>query len=147
MKTISEGQNHKAINIGSLSELKQHSFKHPKFEHTDKSRLFVGEILKTTGTEISFRDLPAKTTIPFLHQHKEHEEIYIFLKGKGKFQVDESVFDIEEGSIVKVMPKGNRTICSDSDAGMIYMAIQAKVNSLVAYNVLDGHRVDSEIRL
>lgn len=147
MKTLSEGQNHRAINIGSFSKLNQYSFKHPKFDHTDKSRLFVGELLKTSGSEISFRELARNTSVPFLHKHNEHEEIYIFLKGSGKFQVDESVFKIEEGSIVKVAPHGSRTLSNESGEVMIYIVVQAKANSLAAYNVLDGLRVEGEIRL
>ena len=78
---ISEDKNHKAIDIGSFEDLSGFEFHHPKFSTVDPGRLFIGEILETTGSEISFRELPAKTKIGFLHKHKKHEEVYIFLKG------------------------------------------------------------------
>ena len=147
MKTISEGKNHKAINIGRLDKLNDHTFIHPLFKTETKGRLFVGELLRTTGAEISFRDLPEKTTISFLHKHHEHEEIYIVLKGYGKFQVDEDVFDIEEGSVIRVDVDGNRTLSNTSNESMIYMVIQAQRNSLKGYDVSDGYRTEGEIKI
>lgn len=147
MKTVSEGKNHKAINIGGFSHLNDHTFVHPKFHTENEGRIFIGELLKTTGVEISFRELPAKTTIPFLHKHHEHEEIYIFLKGEGLFQVDDDVFDISEGSIVRVDVDGNRTLSNTATDPMVYMVIQAQRNSLRGYDVSDGYRAEGEIKL
>lgn len=113
----------------------------------DKGRLFVGEMLKTTGVEISFRALEPKTTIPFLHKHHQHEEIYVFLKGKGNFQVDDHVFEVAEGSLVRVSPDGNRTLSNTLDKDLVYMVIQAKAGSLEAYNIMDGYREQGEIKL
>lgn len=108
-RIISENKNHKAIDIGSYEDLSGFEFHHPKFNNIDPGRLFIGEMLDTTGTEISFRELPGKTKIEFLHEHKKYEEIYIFLRGTGLFQVEEDVFKVQEGSMVKVSPDGNRT--------------------------------------
>jgi len=144
---ISEDKNHKAIDIGSFEDLSGFEFHHPKFSTVDPGRLFIGEILETTGSEISFRELPAKTKIGFLHKHKKHEEVYIFLKGAGRFQVDEEVFKVQEGSIVRVSPEGNRTLSNDSERKMVYMVIQAQAGTLNDYNVLDGYRTDGEVKI
>ena len=61
---------------------------HPKRKQEVKGKVFVGELLKTSGAEVSFTILPPHTDIPFIHQHKLHEEIYVFLKGAGQFHVD-----------------------------------------------------------
>jgi len=127
--------------------LNQYEFIHPKTEKVDKGRLFVGEILKTTGVEISFRELAPKTTIPFLHKHFQHEEIYVFLKGKGNFQVDDDVFDVSEGSLVLVTPDGNRTLSNTLDKEMVYMVIQGTAGSLDAYNIMDVYMEQGEIKL
>jgi len=147
IKTISEGTNYKAIDIGTLDNLSNYSFIHPRLGHTVESKLFVGEHLKSTGSEISFMELPSKTTVSFLHKHKKHEEIYIFLKGTGQFQVDEDVFPIKESSIIRVSPNGSRTLRNDSESGMIYMVIQSVAGSLKGYNIADGYRIEGEIKL
>lgn len=147
VNNISEGKNHKAINIGSLDNLHDHNFVHPKFGTVDKSRIFVGELLQSTGAEISIRELAANTTIPFLHTHKKHEEIYVFLKGKGLFQVDDEIFDVEEGSIVRVAAKGKRSLKNSMNNSMTYMVIQATEGSLNDYNISDGLRVDGKVSL
>lgn len=147
IQTISEGDNHKAINIGALDKLSDYSFIHPKLGHTVENKLFIGEILKSTGSEISFMELPAKTTINFLHKHKKHEEIYIFLKGNGQYQIDNDIFQIEEGSIVRVSPNGSRTLRNDSENNMVYMVIQSTVDSLTGYDISDGFRIDGEIKI
>ncbi len=147
IKTISEGTNYKAIDIGTLDNLSNYSFIHPRLGHTVESKLFVGEHLKSTGSEVSFMELPAKTAVSFLHKHKKHEEIYIFLKGTGQYQVDEDVFPIKEGSIIRVSPNGSRTLRNDSENGMIYMVIQSVAGTLNGYNITDGYRIEGEIKL
>jgi len=141
----SEGNNYSAIDIGRLQEITEYSYPHPKLKYDVPGKLFVGEVLKSTGTEISFQVLPANTDTPFLHCHNEHEEIYIFIKGKGQFQVDEDLFDIQEGSIVRVAPKGKRTWRNNSDTDMILIVIQAKEGSLTDYYIGDGFRVKGDI--
>lgn len=147
IKQISEGENHTAVNIGDLSSLSDYEFKHPRLGTVLKSKLFLGEILKATGTELSFREVPPKTNIPFLHKHHKHEEIYIVLKGRGKYQIDDTIFDISEGSIVRVAPNGIRTLSNIGDEVMIYMVIQAHSNTITGRDVYDGYRVKGEIKI
>jgi mannose-6-phosphate isomerase-like protein (cupin superfamily) len=147
IKNVSEGKNHTAINIGRLDNLSEHSFLHPKLGHTVERKLFVGEILKATGSEISFTELPARTTISFLHKHRKNEEIYIILKGSGLYQVDDVVFEIQEGSFIRVSPDGARTLKNNSDENMVYMVIQSGSGTLEGYDISDGYRVDGQIKL
>ena len=147
VKIISEGDNFKAIDIGTFDQLSAYGFVHPKLGTPVKNKLFIGEILKSTGAEISFTELPSKTTISFLHKHKTHEEIYIVLKGHGQYQVDDEVFEISEGSIVRVSPDGSRTLRNDSENSMVYMVIQTTAGSLKGYDISDGFRVDGEIKI
>lgn len=147
INVISEGDNYKAINIGNLTQLSDYSFVHPKVGHTVENKLFIGELIKATGSEISFMELPAKTTISFLHKHNKHEEIYIFLRGYGQYQVDNDIFKIKEGSIVRVSPNGSRTLRNDSDSGMIYIVVQSTEKSLTGYDISDGYRSDGKIKI
>jgi mannose-6-phosphate isomerase-like protein (cupin superfamily) len=148
MKTVkitSEGVNHCAIDLGIFDHLMDYSFMHPKLHTEVKGKQFVGEILKATGAEISFQFLPPHTDIPFLHQHRNHEEIYVFLKGSGQFQVDKSVFDVSEGSVVRISPNGNRTYRNNSSNPLIFMCIQCQEGSLDSFFTEDGFRSDGEI--
>jgi len=142
---ISEGINHAAIDLGSFDDLMGFSFIHPKFKNEVKGKQFVGELLKTTGAEISFQILPPYTEVPFLHQHKNHEEIYIILRGSGQFQVDESLFDISEGSLIRINPDGKRTYRNNSSNPLVVMCIQCRAGSIESYKVEDGFRSRGEI--
>jgi quercetin dioxygenase-like cupin family protein len=140
-----QGPNFSAIDIGEFENLMDFSFLHPKLKSEVKGKVFVGEILKSSSTEISFQILPPNTNIPFLHQHKNHEEIYVILKGTGQFQVDETVFEISEGSIIRVAPEGKRSWRNNTDKPMIFMCIQGQKNSLDNYSVFDGFRTPGDI--
>ena len=141
----SESINYSAIDLGDFDNLMDYSFLHPRLKSEVKGKVFIGEILKSTGTEISFQILSPNTEIPFLHQHKNHEEVYIILKGTGQFQVDGNIFNIKEGSIIRVAPDGKRSCRNNSDNPMIYMCIQSQQKSLDNYVVFDGYRTRGEI--
>lgn len=50
-----------------------------------ENRIELHEKLSLTGAEISLNELPAGANVPFVHSHKENEEIYGILSGKRKF--------------------------------------------------------------
>ena len=41
-----------------------------------ENRIELHEKLSLTGAEISLNELPAGANVPFVHSHKENEEIY-----------------------------------------------------------------------
>jgi mannose-6-phosphate isomerase-like protein (cupin superfamily) len=145
VKITSEGINHSAIDLGKFDQLMDYSYMHPKRFQEIKGKLFVGEILKSTAAEISFTMIPPHTELPFIHQHRQHEEIYVFLKGSGQFQVDKSVFDVSEGSVIRILPNGKRTYRNNSAVPLIFICIQCKVGSMESFFVEDGFRSDGEI--
>jgi mannose-6-phosphate isomerase-like protein (cupin superfamily) len=144
-KISSEGKNYTALDLGEFSDLIDYSFLHPRLKSEIKGKVFIGEILNATGTEISFQVLLPDTSIPFLHQHKNHEEVYIVLKGTGLFQVDGSIFKIKQGSIIRIAPEGKRSFRNNSDKPMIIMCIQVHRDSLECFQVFDGFRTQGEI--
>lgn len=146
IKKISENKNFTAINVGNLNEIGEHGFKHPLSGETIKGKLFVKDALKATSTEISYNILPPKVELPYLHNHKKNEETYIFLKGKGRFQVDGEYFDVEEGSLVRIAPAGVRGMKNTGDEGLIYLVIQAKENSLEEFTFGDGAIIKEAVK-
>ena len=49
-------------------------------------------MLSLTGAEISINQLPAGTGVPFVHAHKNNEEIYGIISGKGKALINGGCF-------------------------------------------------------
>ena len=52
------------------------------------ARTELHDKLSLTGAEISINNLPAGACVPFVHAHKNNEEIYAVLSGKGKAVID-----------------------------------------------------------
>lgn len=141
---LSEDINYNAINLGNLNELMNYSLIHPVNKQEIEGKVFLKDSTKASGSEISFNSLPAHSEQPYFHIHRKNEETYIILKGFGFFQVDGEVFDIKEGSVVRVAPAGVRGIKNSSNDTMIYIVVQSKENSLEEYTTGDGTRVTFE---
>ena len=142
---LSNGENYTAINVGSLNELIDYSFLHPKFNREVTGKVFLREALQSTGVEMSLTILPPHSEMPFYHKHNKHEEIYFFIKGSGQYQIDQSIFDVKEGSFVRVAPEGVRTWRNNSDEPLIFMVIQSIANSIALHNIEDGSRIKGEV--
>ena len=98
-KTIIKAENVTAVDFGKLSDLNEYVLQlGPEVKIPGK--VFGGALVGATGGEFSFQSFAPGTETGFLHTHKNHEELYFFLCGKGEFQVDGKVFPIAEGSVV-----------------------------------------------
>ena len=49
-----------------------------------EARVELHEKLGLTGAEVSINQLPAGAGVPFVHAHRNNEEIYGIIAGKGK---------------------------------------------------------------
>lgn len=145
-KKSRENKNFSAVDFGNLDELMEYSLIHPINKQKIEGKVFLKDITKATGSEISFNSLPPKTEQPYFHIHYKNEETYIIIKGSGFFQVDDDCFEIEEGSVIRVAPKGVRGIRNDSSETMVYIVVQSKENSLEEYTTKDGERVPYEAK-
>ena len=99
--------------------------KNYKLEHTEGARTELHEKLGLTGAEVSINNLPAGASVPFVHSHKENEEIYIVTEGSGTFKIDEETIELKKGDAIKVSPNGKRQLF-------------AKENSLTEYTENDA---------
>ncbi|WP_290171148.1 cupin domain-containing protein, partial [Duncaniella muris] len=90
---------------------------------------------------------PTGASVPFFHSHKANEENYIILSGEGKFQVNDEVFDIAEGSVIRVATNCDRNLKCTSARPMTYICIQAKEDSLGGYTMTDAEITERENRL
>jgi len=104
-----------------------------------RGKYFIGKELGLTGCEASLNRLPAGKSTPFVHAHKKNEELYIIVRGCGTFFVDGNEFPVQEGSVVRIDPAGERA-CKAGDKGLDYICIQAQANSLTQATREDGFR-------
>ena len=103
-------------------------------------------MLNLTGAEISLNRLPPKKSVPFYHKHQLNEEIYIFIDGEGEFQIDDRVFPIQEGTIVRVDPEGIRCFRNTSETqALTFIAIQVRKNSYQGKTIEDGIPVEKRV--
>lgn len=124
IKTVNSGAKFTHASVGSL--------------HAFEGKQFVKDATGATSCEISFGTLPTDASVPFFHSHKENEENYIILSGAGRFQVDNEVFDVAEGSVIRVATNCDRNLKCTSTTPMTYICIQAKEGSLGGYTMTDA---------
>ena len=131
-KLIAKGSNFTAMDVGKFEDVKDYSLGQMK------GKIFLKDLINSTGVEMSFTSLPANTELPFYHKHKQNEEVYIVVKGNGWFQVDNEKFPIQEGSVIRVATEGKRIMGNDSKKDLVYIVIQVKEKSLSQYTGEDG---------
>ena len=126
MKT---GKNFKASSIGEISKV---------------GRVTLHEELGLTGSEVSINNLPAGVSVPFVHAHKQNEELYIILKGKGQFYIDGEEFAVVEGDVLRLDPAAARCVKADADSSLSYICIQTQAGSLKGFTETDGVPVEAK---
>lgn len=124
VKVLNQGEKFAHASVGALSEF--------------SGKQFVKDATGATSCEISFGTLPRGESVPFFHSHKGNEENYIILSGAGKFQVNDEVFEIAEGSVIRVATNCDRNLKCTSAEPLCYICIQAREGSLVDYTMTDA---------
>ena len=94
--------------------------------------------MNATGGEFSFQSFAPGAESGFLHIHKNHEELYFFLSGKGEFQVDGEVFPVQEGSVVRVAPDGKRSVRNNGAEPLLMLCVQYRGATFTAEDAADG---------
>ena len=141
IETIQTGKNYAAVNVGKIDEIIEHELPMgPDF--TLHGKVFVGQAVGATGSELSFQTLVPGQDSGFLHTHKTHEELYIILRGQGHYQVDGEIFPVSEGSVVRVSPDGKRALKNTGSENLTMLCIQYKAN---AFTEADSPMTDGNI--
>lgn len=61
------------------------------------------------------------------HSHEDAEQLYYFVRGRGKMKVDGQVFEVREGDAVYIPPKAMHQLINDSDDWIEHLLITAPV--------------------
>lgn len=102
------------------------------------ARVELHDILGLTGAEVSINSLPAGACVPFVHSHKQNEEIYGIIGGSGKAIIDGEETALCEGDWIRISPKAKRQFFASADCGIKYICIQVKEGSLEGYTMTDA---------
>ncbi len=126
-----QSRNYSVKHIGSLEGLLANDFNGVYGKHFTRNELGL------TGCEVSLNCIPAGTGVQFVHIHQKNEELYIVFRGNGIFFVDGEEFPIQEGSLIRVDPAGERALRAGSE-DMYYICVQAEAGSLTQATFEDG---------
>jgi len=144
--TSRTGQNFAVADLGLFTQLHQFTFEALENPIKLEGKVFLKQLLNLTSAEISLNNLPPGKSVPFYHKHRLNEEIYIFIRGKGEFQVDDCVFPVSEGTVVRVDPEGERCLRNTSDAeDLCCIVIQSRVGSYADHTIQDGFGVQKRV--
>ena len=137
IEQVASATNFSAVNLGKLNELNEYVLElGPEIKIPGK--VFGGAAVQATGGEFSFQMFQPGTETGFLHTHKNHEELYFFLSGKGEFQVDGQVFPVTEGSVVRVAPDGKRSVRNNGSKPLIMLCVQYRGKTFTTEDAADG---------
>lgn len=102
------------------------------------ARTELHDKLSLTGAEISVNNLPAGACVPFVHSHKQNEEIYAILSGSGKAVIDEETVELNAGDWIRISPAAKRQFFAADNCAVSYICIQVKAGSLEKYTAEDA---------
>ena len=106
-----------------------------------EGKAFLKDLTGATAMEFSVGSLPAGEALPFKHKHKQNEEVYVFLSGRGVITLDGEDFPVASGSVLRVAPSVVRTHRNTGDAPLVFLCFQAKAGSLEQATLDDGELI------
>ena len=101
------------------------------------ARSLAAKAVGATGGDFSFQIYQPGQEGGFYHTHKNHEELYFVLSGKGEYQVD-GVNIPPGGSVVRVAPAGKRTIHNNGSEPLVVLCVQYRGATFSAEDATDG---------
>ena len=104
----------------------------------NEAREELHDALNLTGAEISINALPSGASVPFVHSHKQNEEVYGILEGKGHAVIDGEKVYLTAGDWLRISPSTKRQFFAAADSGIKYICIQVKEGSLEGYTMTDA---------
>ena len=125
---------------GAAVKLQQeeHMENYTKISAAEEPRVELHDKLGLTGAEISINSLPAGASVPFVHAHRQNEEIYAVIEGSGKAVIDGDTVQLKAGDWVRIAPAAKRQFFASAESGIKFICIQVKAGSLEGYTASDA---------
>ena len=132
-------------NFGKFSDVNQYVFAPEGTPISIPGKHFLKDPLGLTSAEVSVnKDAPGEG-MSFFHRHKDNEEIYIFVGGKGEMMIDDDRFAVQEGSVIRVEPEAKRSWWNTGDEDLYYIVIQAPAGGFSGSSVEDGEVLEGAV--
>ena len=138
------GSNFTCFHAGPMAGWARFRLEPPDVPAPIQGKLFLRNLLGSAGLEMSLNVVPPGKGVPFLHKHRQNDEVYVVVGGRGQFLVDGECLDVREGSVLRLAPAAARAWRSDPDAPLYFLCIQHRADSVVQGGTLDGLRVEGE---
>lgn len=142
-KVIAKGANFSAVDFGKMNELDGYVLSMGDVKLPGK--VFGGALTGATGGEFSFQVFQPGQEGGFYHTHKNHEELYFFLSGKGEYQVDGKNIPVKEGTVVRVAPAGKRTVHNNGTEPLVMLCVQYRGNAFTAEDAQDADILSDKV--
>src|SRR5262245_2981072 len=136
------GANFTCVHAGPREGWTQFRLEPPVVPGPTRNKMFLQELLGSAGLEVSLNVVPPGRGMPFLHRHRQNEEVYVVIGGRGQFLVDGECIDVAEGSVLRISPAAARAWRNNADAPLYFLCIQYRADSLTQGGILDGQRVE-----
>lgn len=112
--------------------------KYQKTHVADAPRTELHDLLGLTATEVSINQMPAGAAVPFVHTHKENEELYGILSGRGSMTLDGKAVELVAGDWLRVGTGVRRQLAAATDSPIAYICIQAREGTLTHWTGTDA---------
>jgi quercetin dioxygenase-like cupin family protein len=76
---------------------------------------FVRDDLDATRFGLSLQRLKPNQRMPFGHNHKEQEEVYVVVGGSGRLKLDDEVIEVARWDAVRIAPEVMRALEAGPD--------------------------------
>jgi mannose-6-phosphate isomerase-like protein (cupin superfamily) len=146
----SQGAGYHLARLGAFADLRQNfpdPLLGPEIDPKGASigKVFAGDALESRSLEVSAHQLEPGQGLPFLHRHRQNEELYIILEGRGRFLLDGEEVSVQAGDLLRLDPAVVRSWGAEKDSGLTYLCIQARQGSLEAKTAGDAELVPGEL--
>ena len=138
------GTNFTCFHAGPREGWTQFRLEPPDVPMPIRGKLFLRSLLGSAGLEMSLNVVPPGQGMPFLHRHRENDEVYVVVGGRGQFLVDGECIDVAEGTVLRLGPAAARAWRNNSDAPLYFLCIQYRADGVIQGGTLDGQKVEGK---
>jgi uncharacterized cupin superfamily protein len=138
------GRNFTCVHAGPMEKWSEFQLEPPAVPVPARGKMFLRSFLGSAGLEMSLNVVPPGKGIPFLHKHRQNEEVYVVVSGRGQFLVDGDCLDVAEGSVLRLGPEAARAWRNNSEAPLYFLCLQYRADSVIQGGTLDGQKVEGK---
>ncbi len=140
-----QGTHFTCFHAGPMEGWVQFRLEPPNAPVPMQGKLFLRDLLGSAGLEMSLNVVLPGQGMPFLHKHRQNEEVYVVVGGLGQFLVDGECIDVAEGSVLRISPPAARAWRNNSDAPLYLLCVQYRANSVIEGGGADGQKAEGKL--